>query len=195
VAELAQLRDEAVAAAQAAGDLSALDAVRVKYLGKKGLLTLKLRDLGSLPADERPAAGKEINLTKQALTEIIDERRKLLDGERLSYRTLDVEQIGSVYETMMGFRLETATGDDLQAAVWPCLHGADPRRGLRRVLRADRARNASGRIRGSKRRSHREPDRERRDERRVFHLRHRAPLRQADRVPKASSYNRALQRR
>lgn len=29
----------------------------------------------------------------------------ILDGERLSYRTLDVEQIGSVYETMMGFRL------------------------------------------------------------------------------------------
>ena len=34
----------------------------------------------------------------------------LLDGERISYRALDVEQIGSVYETMMGFRLETATG-------------------------------------------------------------------------------------
>ena len=34
----------------------------------------------------------------------------MLDGERISYRTLDVEQIGSVYETIMGFRLETATG-------------------------------------------------------------------------------------
>jgi methylase of polypeptide subunit release factors len=34
----------------------------------------------------------------------------VLDGERLSYRTLDVEQIGSVYETMMGFRLELASG-------------------------------------------------------------------------------------
>jgi len=34
----------------------------------------------------------------------------VLDGERLSYRALDVEQIGSVYETMMGFRIETATG-------------------------------------------------------------------------------------
>ena len=34
----------------------------------------------------------------------------MLDGERISYRALDVEQIGSVYETMMGFRLETATG-------------------------------------------------------------------------------------
>jgi hypothetical protein len=34
----------------------------------------------------------------------------ILDGERLSYRTLDVEQIGSVYETMMGFELEVAQG-------------------------------------------------------------------------------------
>ena len=34
----------------------------------------------------------------------------VLDGERLSYRTLDVEQIGSVYEAMMGFRLEVAAG-------------------------------------------------------------------------------------
>ena len=33
----------------------------------------------------------------------------VLDGERISYRALEVEQIGSVYETMMRFRLETAT--------------------------------------------------------------------------------------
>ena len=34
----------------------------------------------------------------------------VLDGERLSYRTLDVEQIGSVYESIMGFRVELTTG-------------------------------------------------------------------------------------
>ena len=38
------------------------------------------------------------------------EKLLVLDGERISYRALDVEQIGSVYETMMGFRLETAPG-------------------------------------------------------------------------------------
>ena len=38
------------------------------------------------------------------------EKLLVLDGERISYRTLDVEQIGSVYETIMGFRLETAIG-------------------------------------------------------------------------------------
>jgi hypothetical protein len=37
----------------------------------------------------------------------------MLDGERLSYRALDVEQIGSVYEAMMGFALQQATGPSI----------------------------------------------------------------------------------
>ena len=41
------------------------------------------------------------------------EKLLVLDGERISYRALDVEQIGSVYETMMGFRLESASGRSL----------------------------------------------------------------------------------
>ncbi len=38
------------------------------------------------------------------------EKLLVLDGERISYRALDVEEIGSVYQGMMGFRLETAAG-------------------------------------------------------------------------------------
>ncbi|MEQ8763232.1 MAG: hypothetical protein RL885_04855 [Planctomycetota bacterium] len=38
------------------------------------------------------------------------EKLVVLDGERISFRALDVQEIGSVYEAMMGFRLETATG-------------------------------------------------------------------------------------
>ncbi len=51
------------------------------------------------------------------------EKLLVLDGERISYRALDVEQIGSVYETMMGFRLETATGRSV-AIRSPKKHGA-----------------------------------------------------------------------
>lgn len=40
----------------------------------------------------------------------------VLDGERLSYRTLDVEEIGSVYQTIMGFRLELAAGHSIALA-------------------------------------------------------------------------------
>jgi hypothetical protein len=41
------------------------------------------------------------------------EKLLILQGERLSYRTLDVEQIGSVYQTMIGFTLETAQGSSI----------------------------------------------------------------------------------
>lgn len=48
----------------------------------------------------------------------------VLDGERISYRALDVEQIGSVYETMMGFDLRAATGRSI--AVRPAKSGGAP---------------------------------------------------------------------
>ena len=41
------------------------------------------------------------------------EKLIVLNGERISYRALDVEHIGSVYQTMMGFRLEQATGQSI----------------------------------------------------------------------------------
>ena len=52
-------------------------------------------------------------LVADGVTHRVLENLLLLDGERLSYRTLDVEQIGSVYETMMGFRLELAKGQTI----------------------------------------------------------------------------------
>src|SRR5579875_2426286 len=65
----------------------------------------------------------------------------ILDGERLSYRTLDVEQIGSVYETMMGFSLEVARGRSI--AIKPTKsHGAPTTINLEELLAvkpADRA--------------------------------------------------------
>jgi len=65
----------------------------------------------------------------------------ILDGERLSYRSLDVEQIGSVYETMMGFDLEVANGTSI--ALKPSKpHGAPPAVNLDALLAvkpADRA--------------------------------------------------------
>src|SRR5271157_899793 len=59
----------------------------------------------------------------------------ILDGERLSYGTLDVEQIGSVYETMMGFNLEVAQGCSI--AIKPTKpHGAPTTINLEELLAA-----------------------------------------------------------
>jgi hypothetical protein len=52
------------------------------------------------------------------------EKLLLLKGEKLSYRTLDVEQIGSVYETMMGFRMTVAEGASI--AIKPKKKGGAP---------------------------------------------------------------------
>ncbi|MGC2499114.1 MAG: phenylalanine--tRNA ligase subunit alpha, partial [Acidobacteriaceae bacterium] len=64
---LADLIDQALAEMRAAGDLAVLDEIRVRLLGKKGLLTEQLKSLGRLPAGERPAAGQKINEAKAAI--------------------------------------------------------------------------------------------------------------------------------
>jgi hypothetical protein len=57
----------------------------------------------------------------------------ILDGERLSYRTLDVEQIGSVYEAVMGFSLQVAQGKSI--AIKPVKsHGAPATINLEELL-------------------------------------------------------------
>ena len=66
---------------------------------------------GRPAADSRQIDGRiEPPLVPDGTIYRVLENLLVLDGERISYRALDVEQIGSVYETMMGFRLEQATG-------------------------------------------------------------------------------------
>ena len=81
---LSELIQEAEASIAAAGDLAALDAVRVAYLGKKGELTARMKELGKLPAAERPAAGQEINRAKQALHGSLETRRNALQDAALA---------------------------------------------------------------------------------------------------------------
>ncbi|MDH3978372.1 MAG: phenylalanine--tRNA ligase subunit alpha [Gammaproteobacteria bacterium] len=68
----------------ACDDLSGLDDVRVRFLGKKGELTAQLKQLGSLSAEERPAAGQAINQAKQDVQAAIQARRDLLEGQKLA---------------------------------------------------------------------------------------------------------------
>ena len=65
----------------------------------------------------------------------------VLDGERLSYRTLDVEQIGSVYEAVMGFRVELTTGRSIAIAS-PKRTGAAVIVDLDRLLKLDGGKRA-----------------------------------------------------
>ncbi len=81
---IAQLLTQAETAVKAAADLAALDAVRVQFLGKKGVFTAQLREVGKLPPAEIPAAGKAINDAKTALTAAIDARRADLESQHMA---------------------------------------------------------------------------------------------------------------
>ena len=83
---LNELVDAATAEIDAAGELAALDGIRVEYLGKKGKLTELLKGLGKLSADERPAAGQAINTAKQAVQGQLNARREALESEELAKR-------------------------------------------------------------------------------------------------------------
>lgn len=92
--ELDDLVEKAKAEASAASDLSGLDDVRVRFLGKKGELTLQLKRIGSLPADLRPSFGKWVNLAKNQVQEQIAACKDVLDqaslNEKLAEESIDV---------------------------------------------------------------------------------------------------------
>jgi phenylalanyl-tRNA synthetase alpha chain len=71
-----------------------LDEIRVQYLGKKGEITSRMKMLGKLSAEERPAAGQMINEAKQAVQQAIEARKLSLQEaemqQRLQAETIDV---------------------------------------------------------------------------------------------------------
>jgi phenylalanyl-tRNA synthetase alpha chain len=80
---LTELVERALADVSAASGLSELDEVRVRALGKKGLITEQLKGLGALPAAERPAAGQRINEAKLAVQSALEARRGALENAAL----------------------------------------------------------------------------------------------------------------
>ena len=83
---LSELISKATAEIDAAADLTALDAVRVTYLGKRGELTVRLKSVSSLAVAERPAEGQEINKAKQVLQGRINARRDALESAALAVK-------------------------------------------------------------------------------------------------------------
>ncbi len=94
--------DKALQELADAKDLAALDQVRVQYLGKKGLVTGQLKQLGKLPPEERRSAGQAINKAKQSLIAAIEDKKTSLQDEALNAQlkaeTLDVTLPGRKLE-------------------------------------------------------------------------------------------------
>jgi phenylalanyl-tRNA synthetase alpha chain len=78
MSDLAALKDETLAAIDSADDEAALEAARVAALGKKGSISALLATLGKLSPEERKTQGAAINALKDAVTEALAARRRLL---------------------------------------------------------------------------------------------------------------------
>lgn len=88
------LIDEAAALLDAATDANSLANAKARFLGKDGLLTARLKALGSLSSEARSAQGKALNQIKQAIEAKLAFRQKALEqaelDARLSQESIDV---------------------------------------------------------------------------------------------------------
>jgi phenylalanyl-tRNA synthetase alpha chain len=92
--QLEKIKQEALAALSAAKESADLEALRVKYLGKKGELTAVLKQMGKLSAEERPIMGQLANDVRAALEQSIESTSKKLSEAALELKlkaeTVDV---------------------------------------------------------------------------------------------------------
>jgi phenylalanyl-tRNA synthetase alpha chain len=92
--ELQQILDQAVKQFATISDEAELEQVKARYLGKEGSLTVLLKGLGKLSAQERPAAGARINQAKQCIEAALQQRRDALQqtklAQKLAGESLDV---------------------------------------------------------------------------------------------------------
>src|ERR1700733_5326383 len=105
--DLENLRSLAITGAEAASDLRALDALRVNMLGKSGIVTNLLKELGRTAPDQRRIRGAALNDLKDEISAAIEARRLALEAAaveaRLAAERMDVslppasEPIGSIH--------------------------------------------------------------------------------------------------
>ena len=128
--DLGRLIGQALTDVDVSRTLSDLDEVRVRLLGKKGLLTEQLKALGKLPAEERPVAGQKINDAKLVIHAAIEARRERLDRESLDAElargTIDVtlpgrgQETGSIHPvTRARLRIERISASGIEIATGP----------------------------------------------------------------------------
>ena len=81
--QLEIIRREALSALEQAADSQALEALRVKYLGKNGELTAVLKQMGRLSPEERPVMGQVANAVRADIEEKLEEMKSALAAKAL----------------------------------------------------------------------------------------------------------------
>lgn len=83
-AKLEEIRERAREDLAGVGAMESLEALRVKYCGKKGELTAILKQMGKLSPEERPVIGQLANEVRAHIETAIEEKKKLIAEEKLN---------------------------------------------------------------------------------------------------------------
>lgn len=134
--QIEKIRQSALEEIKNANDEKVLNDARVKYLGKKGELTLILRGMGGLSPEERPVIGSLVNEVRDEIENLIEEREKEFKTaeikRKLEHEKIDVTMpgkkinLGSVHpitqiikdmeEIFIGMGYEIADGPEVELA-------------------------------------------------------------------------------
>ncbi len=96
--ELISLRTRALEDLKKINDVSGLEEFRIKYLGKKGLLSTFMKNIGKLPPEQRPEIGKIANEIREKITTEYEELKKRLQQKEKRERFIDVTLPGRRHE-------------------------------------------------------------------------------------------------
>jgi len=83
-ASIQELQDQACAEIATVTQLRDLEQIRVTYLGKKGRLTEVMKSLANLPPSEKPKLGQDLNVAKNQIHELLEQRKQQLTQELLA---------------------------------------------------------------------------------------------------------------
>lgn len=98
--------DAATAALNASETVDEVEKLRVKYLGKKGTISLVMRSVGKLPAEDRPVLGTIVNKSKEELSNLIEQRKEAIEDRLLE----EQEEREWIDVTMPGIRPRPTVG-------------------------------------------------------------------------------------
>ncbi|HBY56956.1 MAG TPA: phenylalanine--tRNA ligase subunit alpha [Candidatus Atribacteria bacterium] len=89
-----KIKEEFISKSEIANNIKDIEKLRIEYLGRKGVLTLLLRMLGTLSSEERPKIGQLLNQTKREIEDFLKTRIKEIEkaerDKRLQEESIDV---------------------------------------------------------------------------------------------------------
>lgn len=136
--EIAKIKENSIKEMEASQNLKELNDLKVKYLGKKGELTVVLRGMGTLSPEERPVIGSLVNEVRDELNDLVEKKEKEFKKQELQKRleteNIDVTEpskkvnLGSLHpitqiieeveEIFLGMGYQIADGPEVEKAIY-----------------------------------------------------------------------------